>query len=150
MAKIQYPPQGGEKKICLSLCWMALCCVISAVLMIYFTAIIYIPGANVLQSKIEGKDFKLHLCILLINIEETIKIKILIWKGSFSCALGGKKCTTLLMERGLEGEAQCSVQDPTYGTIQNDTMIIPNSLWWSCNEWCLAKVCFFINVWLCH
>lgn len=105
MAKIQYPPQGGEKKICLSLCWMALCCVISAVLMIYFTAIIYIPGANVLQSKIEG----------------------------------GKKCTTLLMERGLEGEAQCSVQDPTYGTIQNDTMIIPNSLWWSCNEWCLAK-----------
>ena len=67
MAKIQYPPQGGEKKICLSLCWMALCCVISAVLMIYFTAIIYIPGANVLQSKIEGKDFKLQLCTLLIN-----------------------------------------------------------------------------------
>ena len=48
------------------------------------------------------------------------------------------------MERGLEGEAQCSVQDPAYGRIQNDTMIIPNSLWWSCNEWCLAKVCFLL------
>ena len=54
MAKIQYPPQGGEKKICLSLCAMSLCSVISAVLMVYFTAIIYLPGANVLHSKIEG------------------------------------------------------------------------------------------------
>ena len=143
MAKIQYPPQGGEKKICLSLCWMALCCVISAVLMIYFTAIIYIPGANVLQSKIEGKDFKLQSCIRLISIKLRFNF---IWNSSFSCVLGGKKCTTLLMERGLEGEAQCSVQDPTYGTIQNDTMIIPNSLWWSCNEWCLAKVCCFKSI----
>ena len=58
----------------------------------------------------------------------------------FMSVLGGKKCTTLLMERGLEGEAQCSIQDPTYGTLQNETMIVPNSLWWSCNEWCLAKV----------
>ena len=54
---------------------------------------------------------------------KTIKIKIVICKSYFSYALGGKKCTTLLMERGLEGEAQCSVQDPTYGTIQNDTMM---------------------------
>ena len=56
MAKIQYPPQGGEKKICLSLCAMSLCSVISGVLMVYFTAIIYLPGANVLHSKIEGID----------------------------------------------------------------------------------------------
>ena len=56
MAKIQYPPQGGEKKICMSLCAMSLCSVISGVLMIYFTAIIYIPGANVLQSKIESNN----------------------------------------------------------------------------------------------
>jgi hypothetical protein len=61
MAKIQYPPQGGEKKICMSLCCMALCSVISAVLMIYFTFIIYIPGASILESKIEGNNELLYI-----------------------------------------------------------------------------------------
>ena len=49
------PPQGGEKKLCMSLCAMSLFSVICGVLMVYFTAIIYIPGANVIHSKIQGK-----------------------------------------------------------------------------------------------
>ena len=56
MAKIQYPPQGGEKRICLSLCAMALFSVLSGVLIVYFTFIIYLPGYKVLQSKIKGKN----------------------------------------------------------------------------------------------
>ena len=72
MAKIQYPPQGGEKKICLSLCFMALCSVLSGVLMVYFAAIIYIPGSTILQSKIEGKKYflcaSIHKLIIFNNV----------------------------------------------------------------------------------
>lgn len=52
---------------------------------------------------------------------------------------GDKKCTTLLTERLLAKDS-CSIQDPTYGITQNDTEIVPGSIWWSCTEWCLAKV----------
>ena len=55
MAKVLMPPQAGEKKLCMSLCAMSLFSVICGVLMVYFTAIIYIPGANVIHSKIQGK-----------------------------------------------------------------------------------------------
>ena len=53
------PPQAGEKKLCMSLCAMSLFSVICAVLMVYFTAIIYIPGANVIHSKIQGKNINI-------------------------------------------------------------------------------------------
>ena len=56
--------------------------------------------------------------------------------------LGGKKCTTLLMERGLGGEEECGIPSPTYGTTQNETTTVPKSAWWSCTEWCLSKVWF--------
>ena len=75
MAKIQYPPQGGEKKICLSLCAMSLCSVISGVLMVYFTAIIYLPGANVLHSKIEGIANNNFYPIDYIRLDKTRIIK---------------------------------------------------------------------------
>ena len=44
------------------------------------------------------------------------------------------------MERGLGGEDECSIRSPTYGTVQNETKIVPKSAWWSCTEWCLSKV----------
>ena len=55
------PPQAGEKKLCMSLCAMSLFSVICAVLMVYFTAIIYIPGANVIHSKIQGKNINIFI-----------------------------------------------------------------------------------------
>ena len=66
MAKVLMPPQGGEKKLCLSLCAMSLFSVICAVLMVYFTAIIYLPAANVIHSKIEG-IFRIRLSKNLIK-----------------------------------------------------------------------------------
>ena len=59
MAKVLMPPQGGEKKLCMSLCAMSLFSVICGVLMIYFTFIIYIPGANVIHSKIQGRNINI-------------------------------------------------------------------------------------------
>ena len=60
------PPQAGEKKLCMSLCAMSLFSVICAVLMVYFTAIIYIPGANVIQSKIQGKNIYIFVISFLV------------------------------------------------------------------------------------
>jgi hypothetical protein len=54
MPKLQYPPQGGEKRLCLTLFCTMLLSVVSAVLIIYFIVIIYIPAAKELDSTLEG------------------------------------------------------------------------------------------------
>ena len=54
MPKIQYPPQGGEKRLCLTLFCTMMLSVISAVAIIYSIVIIYIPSVNVLQSRLDG------------------------------------------------------------------------------------------------
>ena len=63
MPKIQYPPQGGEKRLCLTLFCTMMLSVISAVAIIYSIVIIYIPSVNVLQSKLVGPK----MCTTLIK-----------------------------------------------------------------------------------
>ena len=63
MAKVQYPPKGGEEKICLSLCALSMLSVITGVLMIYFTVIFYLPAAKVLSTDLKG----MHLFNILLN-----------------------------------------------------------------------------------
>ena len=53
MPKTQNPPQGGEKKLCLTLFCTMMLSVISAVAIIYSIVIVYLPAMIVLQSKIE-------------------------------------------------------------------------------------------------
>ena len=51
MAKIQYPPQGGEKRLCLTLFCTMLLSIISAVSIIYSIVIIYVPSVRELQVR---------------------------------------------------------------------------------------------------
>ena len=50
MPKIQYPPQGGEKHLCLTLFCTMMLSVMSAVAIIYAIVIIYIPAKTVLGN----------------------------------------------------------------------------------------------------
>lgn len=52
--KPQYPPQGGEGRICCTLFLAMLLSVLSVVTMIYATVIIYLPSLKVLESKLQG------------------------------------------------------------------------------------------------
>ena len=52
--KPQYPPQGGEARICCTLFIAMLLFVLSCVTMIYSTVIIYIPSMAILKSNLEG------------------------------------------------------------------------------------------------
>ena len=51
MPKVKYPPQGGEKNLCLTLFCTMMLSVISAVAIIYAIVIIYIPSAAVLKVR---------------------------------------------------------------------------------------------------
>ena len=56
MPKVKYPPQGGEKNLCLTLFCTMMLSVISAVAIIYAIVIIYIPSAAVLKvTKLSSK-----------------------------------------------------------------------------------------------
>ncbi|TRY79645.1 hypothetical protein TCAL_12607 [Tigriopus californicus] len=54
MAKLQYPPQGGEKRLCLTLFCTMMLSVLSAVAIIYSIVIVYIPSLDVLGSTLQG------------------------------------------------------------------------------------------------
>ena len=54
MPKIQFPPQGGEKRLCLSLFCSMIMTVIFAVLVIYAVVIIYLPAKTELESNLQG------------------------------------------------------------------------------------------------
>ena len=54
MAKLQNPPQGGEKYLCLTLFFTMMLSVVSAVAIIYSIVIIYVPSKIVLESNITG------------------------------------------------------------------------------------------------
>ena len=55
MPKVQYPPQAGEKRLCISLFLTMMMSVVSAVIIIYCIVIIYIPAKIVLESNLTGK-----------------------------------------------------------------------------------------------
>eukprot|EP00095_Tigriopus_kingsejongensis_P007120 maker-scaffold303_size215788-snap-gene-1.14 protein:Tk07120 transcript:maker-scaffold303_size215788-snap-gene-1.14-mRNA-1 annotation:"GL12734" len=54
MAKLKYPPQGGEKSLCLTLFCTMMLSVLSAVAIIYSIVIVYIPALDELQSPLQG------------------------------------------------------------------------------------------------
>ncbi len=54
MPKLQNPPQGGEKRLCLTLFCTMMLSVISAVAIIYSIVIVYIPAMKELDSTLEG------------------------------------------------------------------------------------------------
>jgi len=54
MPKLQNPPQGGEKYLCLTLFLTMFLSVVSAVAIIYSIVIIYLPSKIVLESNITG------------------------------------------------------------------------------------------------
>ena len=54
MAKVQYPPQGGEKHLCFTLFCTMMMSVVSAVAIIYAIVIIYLPAKVVLESTLQG------------------------------------------------------------------------------------------------
>ena len=54
MAKISYPPQGGEKHLCFTLFVTMMMSVVSAVAIIYAIVIIYLPAKVVLESSLQG------------------------------------------------------------------------------------------------
>ena len=54
MPKLQNPPQGGEKYLCLTLFFTMMLSVVSAVAIIYAIVIVYVPAKNVLVSNLKG------------------------------------------------------------------------------------------------
>ena len=54
MPKLQYPPQAGEKKLCLTLFCTMMLSVMSAVAIIYAIVIVYVPAKTVLESNLQG------------------------------------------------------------------------------------------------
>lgn len=54
MPKLQYPPQAGEKKLCLTLFCTMMLSVMSAVAIIYAIVIVYVPAQIVLESNLQG------------------------------------------------------------------------------------------------
>lgn len=54
MAKIKYPPQAGERRLCLTLFCSMMLAVISSVAIIYSIVIVYIPAIDVLEANMEG------------------------------------------------------------------------------------------------
>ena len=54
MPKFKYPPQGGEKHLCLTLFCTMMLSIISAVGIIYSIVIIYIPAMTELESNLTG------------------------------------------------------------------------------------------------
>ena len=55
MPKVAYPPQAGEKRLCLTLFCTMMMSVVCCVIIIYCIVIIYIPSKNVLTSNLTGK-----------------------------------------------------------------------------------------------
>ena len=54
MPKFHFPPQGGEKRLCLTLFCSMMMTVIFAVLVIYAVVIIYLPAKTELESNLQG------------------------------------------------------------------------------------------------
>ncbi len=54
MVKVKYPPQEGERNLCLSLFFTMMMSVIFAVLIIYAIVIVYLPAKIVLESNLQG------------------------------------------------------------------------------------------------
>lgn len=54
MAKLKYPPQAGEKRLCLSLFCMMMLGVISTVAIIYSIVLVYLPSIKELQADLVG------------------------------------------------------------------------------------------------
>ena len=52
--KPEFPPQGGEARICLTLFLAMLMSVMSAVTMIYATVIVYKPAMKILRANLTG------------------------------------------------------------------------------------------------
>lgn len=53
MPKIQYPPQAGEKRLCLSIFCAMMTAVMSAVVVIYAIVIVYKPSFIELDSNLQ-------------------------------------------------------------------------------------------------
>ena len=53
MPKIQYPPQAGEKRLCLSIFCAMMTAVMSAVVVIYAIVIVYKPSFIELESNLQ-------------------------------------------------------------------------------------------------
>ena len=53
MAKMQYPPQAGEKRLCLTIFCAMMTAVMSAVVVIYSIVIVYNPSIIELQSNLQ-------------------------------------------------------------------------------------------------
>ena len=51
--KPQYPPQGGEARICVTLCVSMVLAVLSAVTIIYATVIVYTPALDELDANLQ-------------------------------------------------------------------------------------------------
>jgi len=54
MPKILYPPQAGERNLCLTVFCTMMMSIVSAVLIIYAIVIIYLPAKTVLDSTLQG------------------------------------------------------------------------------------------------
>jgi hypothetical protein len=54
MPKILYPPQAGERNLCLSVFCTMMMSIVAAVLIIYAIVIIYLPAKIVLESTLQG------------------------------------------------------------------------------------------------
>ena len=52
--KPQYPPQGGEGRICLTIFCSMVISILSAVTIIYSSVIVYIPALKVLEANFTG------------------------------------------------------------------------------------------------
>ena len=70
MPKLQNPPQGGEKYLCLTLFLTMLLSVWAAVAIIYSIVIIYLPSKVVLESNITGKTIFFNGSLILIKMDQ--------------------------------------------------------------------------------
>ena len=72
-SKPEYPPQGGEARLCFTVFVAMVLSIMSAVTIIYSTVIVYFPALKVLESNMQGQ----------------------------------KICTSLKVERRLQGAKNC-------------------------------------------
>ena len=111
MPKIQYPPQAGEKRLCLSIFCTMMTSVMSAVAIIYSIVIIYNPSVIELKSNLQGPK----MCTT-VSTQRNLK--------------GPDPDTTPCVDRNRT----------RYDRFGNDTKYAEEAAWSSCEEWCLSMV----------
>ena len=111
MPKIQYPPQAGEKRLCLSIFCTMMTSVMSAVAIIYSIVIIYNPSVIELNSNLQGPK----MCTT-VSTQRNLK--------------GPDPDTTPCIDRNRT----------RYDLNGNDTRYSEEVAWSSCEEWCLSMV----------